>query len=80
MPQLHKIYTAGLALLGPREHLVGFQIHESEPHGSVTHDSFQVSFAAAPAELFLRIERDYRVARFPHAVLRGITPVTDAGS
>src|SRR3984957_4902236 len=67
MPQLHEFDTALVLLLRILEHFIRFHIQESQPHGALAHDAFQMADAAAATIAFARIERHHYVAAFPDA-------------
>ena len=42
------------------------------------HDAFEMSSPTTTAELFLRIERDHRMPRFPNSILKRIAAIAYA--
>ena len=54
------------------------EVEEAHAHRAAAENSFEVAFAAAAAETFLRIECDHGVAAFPHAFAGGIPAEADS--
>ena len=76
--QGEKFGATGVAVGGVSENLFGLQIQKAHPHGAVPEDAFQVTAAAAAAEIFFGVQRHYGVAAFPNAFGPRITAEADA--
>src|SRR5437016_98727 len=56
VPQSHEVRAALIAVLRGFKNFVRLQVEETEPHGAMTHDAFQVPAPAAAAILFVGVE------------------------
>src|SRR5215467_11818273 len=74
MAQSNKLHAPGVAGARVFKDLFRLEIEEAHAHRAAAEDSFKVAFAPAAAETFFRVQRDHRVAAFPHAFPCGIPP------
>src|ERR1700693_1366661 len=78
MPELDEVDAAHITPMSVLENLFRLEIEKTKTHGTVPHDSFQMSSASAAAVFLARIERDHHVAALPDTFVPGIDAEADA--
>ena len=78
MPQIHKLAAARIALTGVGENLIRLEIQESQAHGAIAHDAFQMTNSSATAITLLGVESDNCMSTFPNPV--GVRPAAVTNS
>ncbi len=78
MAQYHKLGAARIARTGVFKNFFRFEIQKTQTHGAPSEDSFQMSAAAATAEIFLGIQGDDGVPALPDSFARRIAAKADA--
>src|SRR5712692_245144 len=63
--QHNKFLTSRVTRAGVFKDFIRLKIHEAQTHGPAHEDSFQMSPAAATAEVFLGVQSDDRVPALP---------------
>src|SRR6266849_2635707 len=70
--QHNKFLASRVTRAGVFKDFIRFKIHEAQTHGPASENSFQMSPAAATAEIFLGIQRDDGVPALPDSFARRI--------